>query len=67
MRHLDYRAMIDRGRKAGLGAAELYQAMSAHHPEAGTHSPGATDGNGFVTAFDRHGQRIYRPKGRRSR
>jgi hypothetical protein len=63
MRRVDYRTLVDRGRKAGLGTADLYTAMASRPPEAGDHSPGEADGNGFVAGFDRQGQRVYRPGG----
>lgn len=61
MRHLDYRTLIDRGRKAGLTTADLYSAMTARRPEAADRNFGETDGNGFVTAFGRHGQNVFHP------
>jgi hypothetical protein len=57
MKHTDYRTLIDRGRKAGLGTAELYRAMQAHRPE--TNNLG-TDGNGFAAGYVR-GKRVIRP------
>ena len=60
MRRTDYRTLIDRGRKAGLKTAELYNAITSRPPEAGD-AIGLADGNGFVSAFDRQGQRIFRP------
>jgi hypothetical protein len=65
MRHLDYRTLIDRGRKAGLGTADLYMAMAARPPEAGDRPMGQTDGNGFVFEYDPQGQRVYRPASNR--
>jgi hypothetical protein len=58
----DYRTMIDRGRKAGLGTADLYRAI-AGQPAERSLAPGQTDGNGFVARYDEHGQRIYCPLG----
>lgn len=60
MSRTDYRSLIDRGRKAGLGTAELYRAMAARRPEAGEHVAEA-DGNGFVSGYRENGQRVYRP------
>jgi hypothetical protein len=67
MRHTSYRTLIDRGRKAGLQTGELYHAIAARPPEAGDHLPGITDGNGFVTAYDHQGQRVYLPAGANGR
>jgi hypothetical protein len=61
MRHTDHRTLIDRGRKAGLRTAELYNAMAAHPFDGRDHALKQADGNGFVPAFDGHGQCIYRP------
>jgi hypothetical protein len=58
---MDYRTLIDRGRKAGLGTSELYSALTARRPEAGDHNVGQTDGNGFVPGVAVNGQRVYRP------
>ena len=66
MRHSDYRTLIDRGRKAGLKTAELYNAITSRPPEAGD-VIGQADGNGFISAFDRQGQRVYRPLGSQGR
>ncbi len=63
MSRTDYRTLIDRGRKAGLSATELYQAISARPPEAGDHRLGEADGNGFVLGYNHAGQRVYRPAG----
>jgi hypothetical protein len=62
MSRRDYRSMIDRGRKAGLGTSDLYRAM-AGVPAEGSPAPGQTDGNGFVAQVDEHGQCVYRPLG----
>ena len=60
MRHLSYRTMIDRGRKAGLGTSDLYRALAAQ-PSGASLAPGQSDGNGFVPRFDEQGQRIFQP------
>jgi hypothetical protein len=67
MTHTDYRTLIHRGRKAGLRATELYQAIAARPPEAGDHVLGQTDGNGFVLGYNQAGQRVYHPAGHPSR
>ncbi len=61
MMHSDYRTLIDRGRKAGLRAAELYQAMATRPPEGGDQALGRADCNGFVLGYDQAGQRVFRP------
>ena len=59
----DYRALIDRGRKAGLRTSELYNAIAARPPELSDQLPGQADGNGFVSGYDHNGQRVFRPSG----
>jgi len=61
MGRLDYRTLIDRGRKAGLQTSELYGALSASSREGVYRQPGLSDGNGFVSSFDQHGQLVYKP------
>lgn len=63
MRYTDHRLLVDRGRKAGLGTAELYSALGAHRPAAGSRSAAETDGNGFIAAYDGSGRRFPRPAG----
>lgn len=66
MRHSDYRTLIDRGRKAGLGTNELYCAIGARPPEVGDLGDLASqnaDSNGFVSDVDAQGQRRFRPVG----
>jgi hypothetical protein len=58
---MDYRTLIDRGRKAGLGTSEIYRALASRQPEVGDHSQGQADGNGFVSGIGTNGQRIYQP------
>ena len=67
MSHSDYRTLINRGRKAGLNARELYGAIAARQPETGEQVLGQADCNGFVLGYDQAGQRIYRPAGHRPR
>jgi hypothetical protein len=59
----DYRTLIDRGRKAGLRTAELYQAIVTHRPEGSESAGGQADCNGFISCFDTNGHRVYRPVG----
>ncbi len=63
MSRSDYRTLIDRGRKAGLGTSELYQAMTSRPPEAMERGFGQADGNGFVSTYDKGGHRVYQPVG----
>jgi hypothetical protein len=61
MRHTDYRTLIDRGRKAGLGTSELYRAIAARQPEGNDQAIGQADGNGFASGYDPQGRRLYQP------
>jgi hypothetical protein len=61
MSRTDYRTLIDRGRKAGLGTSELYRALAASRPEGADPSHGQTDGNGFVSDYGQNGRRVYHP------
>ena len=61
MRQTDYRILIDRGRKAGLGTSELYRAMGSRQPESGEYALGQTDGNGFVSNYNHQGRREFSP------
>jgi hypothetical protein len=54
MSRTDYRTLINRGRKAGLGTAELYSALAARRPETGDHV-GESDGNGYVSDYGNNG------------
>jgi hypothetical protein len=63
MHRTDYRTLIDRGRKAGLRASELYQAIASRPPEGGDQVLGQADCNGFVMGYNQAGQRVYRPAG----
>ncbi|MBY0523256.1 MAG: hypothetical protein K2R98_07650 [Gemmataceae bacterium] len=61
MSRIDYRTLIDRGRKSGLGTSELYRALATRRPEAGDQHLGQTDGNGFVSDYGLNGRRVYHP------
>ena len=61
MSRTDYRTLIDRGRKAGLGTSELYRAMAARRPVAGDQNLRQSDSNGFVTGVEGDGRRVYIP------
>jgi hypothetical protein len=63
MGHTDYHTLVNRGRKAGLGTAELYRALASRQPAEA--EQGRADGNGFVAGFNQAGQRVYRPAGSR--
>jgi hypothetical protein len=67
MSRSDYRTLIDRGRKAGLRTSELYQAMTSRPPEGAEQSLGQADSNGFVSAYDQGGHRVYQPLGQSRR
>lgn len=60
MARTDYRTLIDRGRKSGLGTSELYRALAARRPEAGDQQ-GQSDGNGFVSDYGANGRPVYHP------
>ena len=60
MGRTNHRTLVDRGRKAGLRNAELYSALISSRPEGAEFAPGVADTNGYVCAYDPHGQRVYR-------
>ena len=63
---MDYRTLINLGRKAGLNTSELYRALASRRPEAGDRGPGQADGNGFVSLYNSNGRCVYQPcSGRR--
>jgi hypothetical protein len=57
MSHRDHQKLIDRGRKAGLRTAELYQAMSAER----TQEMGQADVNGYIQTCGADGRRVFKP------
>lgn len=59
-RNSDYHLMLSRGRKAGLSARELNQALATRPVEGGERSPGQNDANGYICSVDAGGHRIYR-------
>ncbi len=59
----NYRAMISRGRKAGLNTRELYSALAGQPEEVTDRQPGQADPNGYVAGYNQQGQRVYRPAG----
>ena len=61
MSHSSYRRMVDRGRKAGLNASELYRALATRQPSLGDSPVGRADGNGYVAKVEANGQRSYQP------
>ncbi len=61
MSHTDHRALIDKGRKAGLNTSELYSALTASPPERGDAAGSQTDSNGFISAIDAQGHISFRP------
>jgi len=58
MSQSSHRRMIDRGRKAGLNARDLYAALSARQPSA-DQPVGKADCNGFVAKVEEDGKRSY--------
>ena len=54
-----YRRLLNRGRKAGLNANELYRALSARQPSVGDAPLGRPDCNGFIAQIQSNGQRVY--------
>ena len=60
MSRLDYRTLVNQGRKAGLRTSEIYIALTSRPPERQEVSTQA-DGNGFISAYDEKGNRVYRP------
>jgi hypothetical protein len=63
MSRMDYRTLIDRGRKAGLGTYELYTALNSRRPE-GSDQAGQADGNGYVPDYGGNGRLQYHPMAR---
>ena len=59
MSRSSHRRMLDRGRKAGLRADELYRALSGRQPMLGDEPVGRTDSNGYVAQVHTNGQRTY--------
>lgn len=59
----DHRTLINQGRKAGLGTAELYQALAAQRSEGNDPAALQADGNGFVTTYAQNGRPVFRPVG----
>jgi hypothetical protein len=57
----DYRTLIDQGRKAGLGTAEIYQALAGQRSEAVNVGISQADGNGFVSGYGQNGRPQFRP------
>lgn len=60
MSHTDLNTLLARGRKAGLGTAELYAALSTR-PAEGSEGHGQADCNGFVSQVNSQGQTVFRP------
>jgi hypothetical protein len=58
---LNYLAMLNRARKAGLTTRELYTAIASQGTE-GAQALGLTDTNGYVGSINQRGQRIYQPQ-----
>ncbi len=56
----NHRRLLNRGRKAGLNASELYRALSAIKPMPGDPQSGKPDCNGFVAEVQANGQRTFK-------
>ncbi len=62
MSRINYRHLLDQGRKAGLTTSELYSALSTRPPEAGEFADRQTDSNGFIPTVNQRGQTSYHPR-----
>ena len=60
-RHTDYQTLINRARKAGLNARELYSALASQPEETTDAGVGQADCNGYVAGHNAKGQREFRP------
>ena len=67
MSRLDYRSLLDRGRKSGLNTAELYRALTTLAPQASDVANSNADSNGFVPVLDRQGHASYAPRDKNAR
>ncbi len=65
MNRIPIRRMLDRGRKAGLGTAELYRALASRPAPVGDAGPGQSDCNGYVSQVSANGQRTFEAGRRR--
>lgn len=66
MRRLDFRTLVNMGRKAGLHTSELYDALAGRQPLPHEAGPNGRDGNGFRASYDVKGHQIYLPENRAS-
>ena len=60
-RTIDYRRLLNQGRKAGLNTRELYSAMAGRAGEGSDQTRGQSDGNGYVSGYDAAGHLVFRP------
>ncbi len=58
MSRSSHRRLLDRGRKAGVNAEELYRALASSRPSADD-PVGKADSNGYVAQVNENGQRTY--------
>jgi len=65
--HTDHRTLVSRGRKAGLNTRELYSALAARPEETTEQISGLSDCNGYVSAYNVNGHRVFEPLGSRPR
>lgn len=61
MSRLDYRTLINQGRKAGLKTSEMYSALQARQPGASEGLSDRADSNGYVPTYGLSGQRVFTP------
>lgn len=61
MRRIDYRTLVDHGRRAGLRTSELYSALGGRPPEGRDAVTARADENGYALHYGEHGERTYEP------
>jgi hypothetical protein len=61
MTRIDYRTLVDMGRKAGLRTSELYPALASQPTQRDGIGGGQADGNGYVAGYTQNGHPTFRP------
>ena len=61
MQRSNYQTLLNRGRKAGLNARELNQALGSRPLSDEDQALGQPDCNGSVWSLDEHGHRVMTP------